>query len=176
MNFRLRLVFQSLEFIQRVIKIEDSSFAFELDSKKHTFIGYQDFEKIFDLRLPLPFPKIRDDEKIENYLKRITNPFQPYTVILIQAGYSALGYFENGTVVHHIALRTYMTRKKQGKNQLTYLNNGGKAGTSGGQLRYQNAIRFFEEINEKLNVWSKIVQPPFVTPIGTQVFLLKFWG
>lgn len=150
---------KSFDFIQKVIKIKNSSFTFELDSKKHAFIAYQNFEKIFELKLPLPFPKIRDDEKIENYLKRITNPFQPYTVILIQAGYCALGYFENGAVSHHIALRTYMTRKKQGKNELIYLNKGRKGRSEGSQLRYQNALRFFEEINEKLNEWNKITNP-----------------
>lgn len=147
---------KSIDWIQTLLKERDSALSFELDSQKHALIGYRNFEKIFELKMPLPFPKINNDEKVEYYLNRITYPFSPYTIILIQAGYCALGYFENNDVLRHIALRTYMTRKKQGKNQLTYLSNGGRGGSSGGQLRYKNAIRFFEEINEKLNGWNTI--------------------
>ena len=147
---------QTIDFIKTVLEKEDSRF--ELDSKKHSLAGYRNFDKVFELKMPLPFARPFEDEKIENYLDRIAYPFSSYAIILIQAGYSALGYFESGEVLRHITTRTYMTRKKQGKNQLTYLNQGGRGGTSGGQLRYQNAIRFFEEINEKLNEWNKLSQ------------------
>ena len=156
MNIRKFSPQQSIEFIRNFIYQEDKSLTCELNPQKHAFIGYQNLEKIFELRLPLPFPAIKNDEKIENYLNRLPDSFPPYTIILIQAGYCALGYFEQGETVHHIALRTYMTRRKQGKNQLTHLQNGGNGGTSGGQLRYRNAIHFFEEINGKLNQWNKI--------------------
>jgi hypothetical protein len=147
---------QTIELIQSFVNKSDHSLSLEADSKKHAFVGYQHFEKIFELKLPLPFPKISNDEEIENYLNQITYPIQSYLIILIQSGYCALGFFKDNEIARHVALRTYMTRKKQGKNQLTYLNSGKKSGTSGGQLRYQNAIHFFEEINKKLNEWNEI--------------------
>lgn len=156
MNIRKVSPQQSIEFIQNFIYKRGNSLTCEVNPKKHSFIVYRNFEKVFELRLPLPFPAIKDDEKIENYLKRATASFPPYTIILIQAGYCALGYFEKGEALNHIALRTYMTRRKNGKNQLTHLNSGGNGGTSGGQLRYRNALNFFEEINCRLNQWNKI--------------------
>jgi Bacteroidetes VLRF1 release factor len=140
-------------------KLSDSSIMLESDSEKHAVIGYHNNEKNFELKLPLPFPVVNDDESVENYLNRINTTFPPYTIIIIQADYCAVGYFENGEVIQHKALRTYMTRRKNGRNQLTYLSGGGRGGTSGGQLRLQNALRFFEDINETLNEWSKITKP-----------------
>jgi Bacteroidetes VLRF1 release factor len=148
---------QTLGFLNE--KLLDNSITVECDSEKHKIIGSRNYEKIFELKLPLPFPITNDDESVESYLRRINGSFPPYMIVMIQADYCAAGYFENGEVVQHKALRTYMTRKKNGRNQLTYLSGGGRGGTSGGQLRLQNALHFFEDINETLNEWSKTTKP-----------------
>jgi hypothetical protein len=148
---------QTIEFLNE--KLSDNSIKFECGSTKHAIIGYHNYEKIFDLKLPLPFPTTNDDESVENYLNRINDSFLPYTIVIIQAGYCAVGYFENGEVLQHKALRTYMTRRKNGRNQLNYMSGGGRGGTSGGQLRLQNALHFFEDINETLNEWNKTTKP-----------------
>lgn len=140
-------------------KLADKTFFLECNSKKHSIVGSCNFEKVFELKLPLPFPTTNDNESAECYLNRINSNFPPYSIVMIQADYCAIGYFENGEVVHHKALRTYMTRRKSGKNQLTYLSSGGRGGTSGGQLRLQNALHFFEDINETLNEWNKTTKP-----------------
>jgi Bacteroidetes VLRF1 release factor len=148
---------QTIEFLNQ--KLSDNSIMLESDSEKHAVTGYHNNEKNFELKLPLPFPITDDDESVEGYLNRINTIFPPYTIVMIQAGYCAVGYFENGEVLQHKALRTYMTRKKNGRNQLTYLSSGGRGGTSGGQLRLKNALHFFEDINETLNEWSKTTKP-----------------
>ena len=159
MNTQRITLHQVIESVRKIINTEDECLSFSLDNKKHSLYGYQKFEKVFELKLPLPFPSINDDEKIENYVGRVDYAFSPYIIMLIQAGSCALGYFENGKVLKSKVIKTYMVRKGQGKNQLTFLNNGRKGTSAGSQLRYQNAIRFFEEINDKLNEWNKITKP-----------------
>jgi Bacteroidetes VLRF1 release factor len=148
---------QTIELIN--IKLADNTVFLECDSKKHSIIGFYNYEKVFELKLPLPFPTTNDDESLESYLNRVSGYFPPYTIVMIRADYCAIGYFENGEVLQHKALRTYMTRRKNGRNQLTYISSGGRGGTSGGQLRLQNALHFFENINETLNEWSKTTKP-----------------
>ncbi len=126
----------------------------EFDRDKCKFLGFENLRKIFELRLPLPCSDIRTDESVDKYLERIAaESFPPYFVLLIQAGHAALGYFEGGKVFRHKALRAYMVRKGQGKSQLSFSKNG-KGKSSGSQLRHQNAIHFFEDINHTLNEWN----------------------
>ena len=130
--------------------------AVECDAKSHTISLFSKANnaKIASFRLPLPCPKIDESKHFFEYIAQIDAQMPPYIVVLIQAGSCALGYFENGEVVLHKVIKKYMVRKKQGQNQLTYLNNGGKGNSEGGQLRYRNAIRFFEDINQKLCDWN----------------------
>ena len=73
------------------------SISLDCDARRHTIVGFDKNEKIFDLRLPLPYERIRSGEPIADYLKRVSREsFAPYVVLLIQAGHAALGYFENG--------------------------------------------------------------------------------
>lgn len=134
----------------------NGSYSFELNQKKHSIVGRCNSERVFELRLPLQFPKINDDETVPDYLGRATTIKSTYCIILIQAGYCALGNFRNGDLIDHKALRTYMTRRKQGKNELTHRNSGSNARSAGSQLRYHNAIRLFEDINRKLNEWNEL--------------------
>jgi hypothetical protein len=51
-----------------------------------------------------------------------------------------------------------MVRKKQGKAQITYLNKKGKS-RAGSRIRLAQTVKFFEEINEQVNMWIKNVNP-----------------
>lgn len=145
---------QMIEFIAD--KQTLSSISFEFDRDKHKVLGFENLKRVFELRLPLPSFGIGPDESIDKYLERIAGEsFPPYFILLIQAGHAALGYFEDGAVVRHKALRAYMVRKGQGQNQLTASKNG-KGRSAGSQLRYQNAIHFFEDINRALGEWKVI--------------------
>lgn len=74
-------------------------------------------------------------------------------IILIQAGYAALGYCEGDTLVHHKMIKKYMVRQSQGKSQLTYKKSKGKS-RLGSRIRLQNSIAFFEDINHTLHNWN----------------------
>lgn len=150
----VRLSYQkSLEFIYYLSKKDDLKL--ELNGKKNLITSYNDqFEKVFEFRFPLPFPPIMNENNLSNYAQKITAVPQPYIIILIQAGNSALGYFEQGQALNHKVIRKYMVRKKQGKAQITYLKTKGKS-RAGSRVRLANTLLFFEEINEKLNEWDK---------------------
>ncbi len=79
---------------------------------------------------------------------------KPYLLILIQAGYASLGYFEENNLVYHKAITAYMVRKKQGKAQIKHLNSKGKS-RLGSRIRLQNTVLFFKQINAKLKEWHK---------------------
>ena len=81
-----------------------------------------------------------------------------YMIILIQAGYGAVCHCANGKIIEHKLIRKYMVRKKQGKAQITYLNKKGKS-RAGSRIRLAQTVKFFEEINEQVNMWIKNVNP-----------------
>ncbi len=127
----------------------------ELNSKKKLIICYDSENKvIFDYKYPITFPVVAANDDLTSYAARISEVPQPYIVILIQAGNSALGYFEDGELVHHKVIKKYMVRKKQGKAQITHLKTRGKS-RAGSRVRLANTVAFFEEINEKIIEWQK---------------------
>ncbi len=128
----------------------------QIDVEKHILSVYINRVKCFDLRLPLPFPRLSSEESLLSYCERLSIPPKPYSIILIQAEYCALGFFDRGECLRHRALRTYVVRRKRGKSQLTFSQSGKKGSTSGSQLRYRNAVNFFEKIKETLNEWKTI--------------------
>ncbi|WP_338763256.1 hypothetical protein WAF17_19255 [Bernardetia sp. ABR2-2B] len=153
----------SIDLIERLASLDDSmeSIFWDSDTKKGTLYGTnQEGEKILDFRTPITFPtlpKREDEEKslcLSNYSDKITFLPKPYLLILIQAGYASLGYFEEGELVYHKAITAYMVRKKQGKSQIKHLNSKGKS-RLGSRIRLQNTIHFFEQINLKLKEWHK---------------------
>lgn len=165
---------QTVEFLNN--ESLDKLINFDCDSKNHTIFASKNLKRLFEIKLPLSFPVIEDNETLETYINRLPLSIPPYFVILIQSDHAAIGYFENGKVVNHKAIRSYMSRKKQGKNELTYLNSGKRNKSAGSQIRYQNALHFFEEINEKLNEWNKITHPArifFSCPIKMIQYLHK---
>jgi hypothetical protein len=127
----------------------------ELDLKKHKLVSLtENRETIWELRLPLPFPAILPEETPVDYLPRIPLDLPPYTLVLIQAGAAALGYFEEGEVQYHKTIKKYMKRHKRGKSQINYLNTRGKS-KAGSRIRLANTVRFLEEINERLTDWEE---------------------
>lgn len=131
-----------------------------LDAKKHLVGQYDEaHQPRFELRLPLPFPAISDDDhNLAQYMARIPTEMPAYTMALIQIGAAALGYFEGGEVWQHKAFKKYMKRHKRGKAQISYLNTRGKS-KAGSRIRLANTVAFFEEINERLTEWEEAYEP-----------------
>ncbi len=69
----------------------------------------------------------------------------PYSILLLQAGNAALATVENGRITHHNVISKYVTRKKQGKAQLNYLNTKGKS-RAGSRIRLKNMALFIDEV------------------------------
>ena len=108
---------------------------------------YHQDEKIADFRLPLPLTNI--DTTLTEYLQYFPQEMPNYVIYMIQAGHCAMAYVEEGQVIEHKTIKTYMVRKKQGKNQLKHLESKGKS-KAGSRIRLTNTVHFFEDINERL--------------------------
>ncbi|MBF0301121.1 MAG: hypothetical protein HQK51_20605, partial [Oligoflexia bacterium] len=117
---------------------------------------YQDqtSQNIFEIKFPLTFPEVGNEEALSNYIKRIPKRYPSYIIFLVKAGKAALAAFDHGQMIKHRVIRKYMVRAKQGKSQLSYLKTKGKS-RAGSRLRLANAKSFFEEINEKISEWKK---------------------
>ena len=85
-----------------------------------------------------------------------------YCLTLVRAGQAAVGYFHQGILLDHKVFRGYLVRQKQGKSQFKYLKTKGKS-RAGSRIRLEETLLFFNEINERLQVYAK--QYP-----------LNFWG
>ena len=107
----------------------------------------------FEFLLPWPFPPAEPGENLAAYADRLSDFPPPFYLILIQAGHSALGYFEGGELIFHKVIKKYMVRAKQGKAQIGYLNTRGKS-KAGSRIRLANTVQFFEDINGKLEEWA----------------------
>lgn len=106
----------------------------------------------WSLRLPLHFPLAAQGQTFADYLSEMPNLDARYFLILIQAGHSALAYFEGENMLHHKVIKKYMVRGK-GKAQIGYLQTRGKS-KAGSRIRLANSLSFFEDINEKLGEWE----------------------
>ncbi len=118
----------------------------ESDKSEHT-------TQPFEFLMPWSFPVPSADISLEDYLEDLPLVPPPYLLILMQAGHSALGYFDEGEVVMHKVIKKYMVRAGQGKAQIGYLGSRGKS-KAGSRIRLANSVRFFEDINEKLTEWG----------------------
>jgi hypothetical protein len=112
-------------------------------------------ERLWSFRFPLPFPPAAPDISLAEYVDQVPDTPEPYLLMLLQAGHSALGFFEAGELVHHKVIKKYMVRAKQGKAQIGYLNTRGKS-KAGSRVRLANTISFFEDINTKITEWEVI--------------------
>lgn len=157
----------SIDLIERLASLDsentdsEEAILWDSDPKKGVLYGTNnEGEKIFDFRVPLTFPTLptKEDEQktlsLSDYSEQIPFLPKPYLLILIQAGYASLGYFEEGELIYHKAITAYMVRKKQGKSQIKHLNSKGKS-RLGSRIRLQNTVLFFEQINAKLKEWHK---------------------
>ncbi|MEL7532443.1 MAG: hypothetical protein AAFN10_14080 [Bacteroidota bacterium] len=147
---------ESLTFLREEA---DSVERVELDHKRHRILSLGPMREVYwEFRLPLPFPAIAVEESLDDYLERVPAWIPSYMIVLIQAGAAAIGYFEDGEVVHHKAIKKYMKRHKRGKSQISYLNTRGKS-KAGSRIRLANTVRFFEEINERITPWVEELEP-----------------
>ncbi len=140
---------------------ERSDLYCELDVKRQVVLCLDDQnEKLFEFRPPLPFLPIENETitVLDFISKENIDDIPTYTILLMQAGAAALGFFEEGEVRLHKTIKKYMTRRKQGKAQINYLNTRGKS-KAGSRVRLANTVRFFEEINEYLTDWEEY-EPP----------------
>ncbi|QCR21551.1 hypothetical protein [Pontibacter sp. SGAir0037] len=130
----------SLQLLQN---IQASSYPTTYNPEKHkiTLLDESQLE-LLHFRLPITFPP----------------PGAPtagpvhYVILLVQSGNCAMGYFEDGENLHHKVFRSYMVRKKQGKSQIKHLKTKGKS-RAGSRVRLGETIEFFENINERLQVY-----------------------
>lgn len=112
------------------------------------------------------------DFKKEDFLLTLPllkEPLKPLWIILIRANSASLGFFYQKKIMFHKRITAYMTRKKQGKAQLTYLKTKGKS-RAGSRRRLKESYEFFEQINQKLQSWSKKSLKPqevyYFCPVG----------
>ncbi|HAA55507.1 MAG TPA: hypothetical protein DCE42_12170 [Myxococcales bacterium] len=110
-------------------------------------VHYTDNQAVYS-----PLPTL---ESFSQYVERLPQGIPPHIILLIQAGNAALGYIEDGDILHHKVIRKYMVRKKQGKAQVTHLNQKGKS-RLGSRIRLANTKAFFEEIHDKLVEWDVV--------------------
>ncbi|WP_372370548.1 hypothetical protein [Candidatus Uabimicrobium sp. HlEnr_7] len=124
-----------------------------IDNEKKCFTKTNELGEIVYRLSPPVLYNIRDEHSIEEYRRNIqVNEELTFAVFLIQAGAASLGVWVDGECIHHKVITAYMVRKKQGKSQLTHLNQKGKS-RQGSRIRLNNSIRFFENINVKLEEW-----------------------
>ncbi len=128
------------QLIDTIVELE-LNFRYEYDKHRIVVLDELDNEQLF-LRLPIDL--VVSDELLYDDLEEVN-----YVVLLIQSGSCALGYFEEDETIDHKVFKSYMVRKKQGKSQISYLNSKGKS-RAGSRVRLANTIRFFENINERL--------------------------
>jgi len=103
------------------------------------------------VKIFLPFCFKTEESFIKNFSE--ADFFQKSIFMLVQSGSAALGYSENGEIIHHKVIKKYMVRKKQGKAQLKHLNSKGKS-RLGSRIRLQQADKFFNEIHDKIGEWQ----------------------
>lgn len=143
-NINFEQVYNFLE------KLSLSNFEIEFSVEKQKIIIFQNHHKIADFRLPLPLPLLKNN--LGEYLKNYPEEKPNYVIYMIQSGSCALAYYEEGLLIEHKVIKTYMVRKKQGKSQIKHLNSKGKS-KAGSRIRLANTIHFFEDINKRLQTY-----------------------
>lgn len=127
-------------------------------SVDNTGLHWEDDAYFFELKLPLSFPSPEPGMLFSDYQKLVESGNFSYSIVLIRAGNASLGIFRGDELLAHKVIRKYMVRKKQGKMQISYLNQKGKS-RAGSRVRLRESVEFFEEINSKLEAWFKDFGP-----------------
>jgi len=129
-----------------------------IDREKKCFLQKNQAGKTISTLFPPLIYGIQEEESFAEYCENLeVKEDINFAVVLIQAGAAALGVWWNDECIHHKVITAYMVRKKQGKNQLTHLNRKGKS-RQGSRIRLNNTIRFFENINVKLEEWLEEIE------------------
>lgn len=105
------------------------------------------------------WPEANRETDLNDYLEQLPDDFPSYYLLMVQLGAAAIGYAETGEFVAHKAIKKYMKRQKRGKAQIGYLKTRGKS-KAGSRIRLANTERFFEEINERVQDWGELYDPP----------------
>ena len=145
---------QSLSFLNLLRQHEDIV-SIESVPGKFLIRGYSrnSEQLLFSLRLPLVLPMILETESLQEYVDRLPEVIPPYFIFLVQSGRAALGYFDQGEVIHHKVFQRYAVRRKHGKSQVKHLKKKGSK-SAGGQLRMRQTQALFEDTNAKLHEWE----------------------
>lgn len=105
--------------------------------------------------LPSAWPELQPGETAAEYLQRVPEEPAPCLILLMRAGYAALGYSCGGTIVAHRAVSRYMVRRSRGKAQLTYKKTKGKS-RLGSRIRLQETEKFFRDISQTIEEWDHL--------------------
>jgi len=111
-------------------------------------LGFADADRGARLRLPLLAPRLLPAESLTAYASRLPGPPERCAVLLLRAGAMAFGYWDEGTLVDHKAVRRYVVRG-HGKAQTLHRKTRGKS-RYGARLRLQNWQRLLRETNARL--------------------------
>lgn len=140
---------KTITFLLRLLV--DADAVWDWDHEKNRLAG-QWQGQAFSFRLPLMLPLPIAGQSLAAYVATIPASPPSYLLILIQAGHSAIAYFEEGEMLHHKVIKKYMVRGN-GRAQVGYLQTRGKS-KAGSRVRLANTVSFFEDINEKLREWD----------------------
>ena len=100
---------------------------------------------------PIVFPIPEEAHNLADYLATLPEEPTRHLVLLMQAGATAMGWFEAGEVVRTKSDKKYVVRGR-GKAQPTHLSTKGKS-RYGSRLRLQNARSLQAETIERLIDW-----------------------
>ncbi|MBK9452584.1 MAG: hypothetical protein IPN95_24780 [Bacteroidetes bacterium] len=140
---------RTITFIQYLLQLPELTWVWDREKQKlNGNLGGQ----TWSFRMPLPWPNADKSVGLLQYLDNLPSVPLPYFLIIMQAGHSALAYFEDGEMRHHKVIKKYMVRGN-GKAQVGYLQTRGKS-KAGSRIRLANTVSFFEDINEKLTEWD----------------------
>jgi hypothetical protein len=109
------------------------------------------------VRLPLVLPDLPSEADPDTILAALDAPLGRQLLVLIQAGATALGLWEDGELVAHKVLKTYVIRG-HGKAQPKHLGTRGKS-RYGSRLRLQNYRRQVEGTAAKVAAWHREFGP-----------------
>lgn len=144
---------QSFEIVEKIYDFLENEPDFTLKVEKSLINLYNPEEThLLNFKFPVLFPPI-GVKSLTEYLDSFPEYPPNYLILLIQAGSTTIGHFEEGEMLNHKVIRKYMVRQKQGKAQISHLKTRGKS-KLGSRIRLQNTIEFFEEINQKLWDWE----------------------
>lgn len=151
LNARSLTIDKLIDFLYQIDKSSELHGNYNSDKNK-IYLLNDSGDKEITIHLPWLLPSFDSIIQLLTFLETKSYRNVHYLIILIQAGYGALGKCETGKLIEHRLIRKYMVRKKQGKAQITYLHKKGKS-RAGSRIRLAQTIQFFEELNQQINNW-----------------------